>query len=46
MASLSLDTAGAGAAGARISVAYLEAATAQRLHERLSLEAGSTVFRW
>ena len=46
MATLWLDTAGAGPAGSRIAVAFLELSTAQRLHERLSLEAGRSVFRW
>jgi putative membrane protein len=46
MASLRLDTAGAGPLGQRIAVAYLDRSTAEGLHERLSHEAGRTTFRW
>jgi len=46
MASLRVDTAGAGHVGHRIAVAFLEAPEALRLFERLSHEAGRTSFRW
>jgi putative membrane protein len=46
MASLSVDTAGAGPAGHRIRVPFLERAVADRLYEELAGEAGRSVLRW
>jgi putative membrane protein len=46
MATVRVDTAGAGRAGHGIAVAFLEAATAAGLKERLAAEAGRAAFRW
>jgi putative membrane protein len=46
MASLRVDTAGAGRLGHRIDVPFLEAAVAAELLDRLAREAGHTAFRW
>lgn len=46
MATLDVDTAGAGAAGRRIRIKYLERATADRLYHALSGRAADTELRW
>jgi len=46
MATLAVDTAGAGRAGHRIDIRYLAVSAAREMLERLSLEAGRTAFRW
>jgi putative membrane protein len=46
MASLRVDTAGAGHVGHRIAVAFIEAQKALSLFDRLFHEAGRTSFRW
>jgi putative membrane protein len=46
MASLRVDTAGAGRLGHRIDVPFLEATVAAELLDRLAAEAGRTAFRW
>jgi len=46
MASLRVDTAGAGRTGHRLRIPYLAVATAGDLQSRLALEAARTEFRW
>ena len=46
MASVSLDTAGAGRVGHKIDIRYLEAAHAKGMMARLEDEAAGTDFRW
>ena len=46
MASLRVDTAGAGRTGHRLRIPYLATATAGDLQGRLALEAARTEFRW
>ncbi len=46
MATLDVDTAGAGAAGRRIRIKYLERETADRLYRALSGRAADTELRW
>ena len=46
MATLDVDTAGAGAAGRRIRIRYLERETADRLYDALSGRAAETRLRW
>ncbi len=46
MAALRVDTAGSGPVGHAMAMAFLDAPAALRLHERLTLEAGRTTFRW
>jgi len=46
MASVHVDTAGAGRVGHRVAIEFLEQAVARRLYRRISDEAGATAFRW
>jgi len=46
MATLALDTAGAGITSHRLHVPYLARATARELFERLERRAAATAFRW
>jgi membrane protein YdbS with pleckstrin-like domain len=46
MASVHVDTAGAGRVGHRVAIEFLEQAVARRLYSRISDEAGATAFRW
>lgn len=46
MATLSVDTAGAGPAGHRIDIPYLATATAREIEARLLAETSRTAFRW
>ncbi len=46
MASVRVDTAGAGDASHRVDIPYLARATADDLHGRLAGEAARTAFRW
>ena len=46
MASVRVDTAGAGRTGHRLELRYLGFEAARAVHERLAHEAGSTSFRW
>lgn len=46
MATLDVDTAGAGAAGKRIRIKYLERETADRLYRALSGRAADTELQW
>jgi len=46
MATLDVDTAGAGAAGRRIRIKYLERSTADELYRSLSGQAALTDLRW
>lgn len=46
MAAVGIDTAGAGSTGHRIRVPFLDLETARELHQRLSIHAAATRFRW
>jgi putative membrane protein len=46
MASIHVDTAGAGRVGHRVAISFLEQTVARRLFMRISDEAGATAFRW
>jgi putative membrane protein len=46
MASVRVDTAGAGGATHRVDIPYLPVSTAQDLHAQLALAAANTSFRW
>ena len=46
MASLCVDTAGAGKIGHPVEINYLGVETARRIHDRLYDEAGRTAFQW
>lgn len=46
MASVSVDTAGAGRTGHRIDIPFLDESAARRMQEQLAELAGKTAFRW
>jgi putative membrane protein len=46
MATLSMDTAGAGPAGHRIRIPFLERAVAAQLSDEMATEAGRALLRW
>ncbi len=46
MASVQVDTAGAGKVGHRIDIGFLGIGTARAIVERVSDEASRTAFRW
>jgi len=46
MASLNVDTAGAGKTGHGVSIPFLDAPRARQMLDRLACDAGSTAFRW